>query len=75
LNHNDRARNEKGTVENQLTWIEEWGSVNTKKGKTQTLAQLLWRENGRARTLILTSKCRMRDLGCLRGLGTLWASI
>ena len=37
-NHDDRAGNEKGTVENQLTWIEEWGSVNAKKGKTQTLA-------------------------------------
>ena len=24
-NHDDRAVNEKGTVENQLTWTEEWG--------------------------------------------------
>ena len=26
----------KGMVENQPTWIEEWGWVNAKNGKTQT---------------------------------------
>jgi len=52
-----------------------------KKGKTQTLAELLWREEGRAKVLILASECRMRGLGgfrgldCFRGLVTLWASL
>jgi len=30
----------------------------------------MWRENGRARALILASGCTMRDLGCFRDLGT-----
>jgi len=35
----------------------------------------MWREEGRVRALILASECRMRDLGCFRGLDTLWASL
>jgi len=35
----------------------------------------MWKEKGRARALILASEYRMRDLGCFRGLVTLWASL
>jgi len=34
----------------------------------------MWREKGRAITLILARECRMRGLGCFMGLVTLWAS-
>jgi len=41
----------------------------------QTLVEVLWRENGRVRALIFENDLQMENLGCFRGLGTLWASL
>jgi len=35
----------------------------------------MWRGKVRVKALILANECRMKDLGCFRGLGTLWASL
>jgi len=52
-------------TEVELTWT--WVDL-------QTLAEVLWRENGWVRALIFQNDLQLRDLGCFRGLDTLWTS-
>jgi len=59
---------------NMQKWAEPRSSWTRIWAYFETLAEVLWRENGWVRALIFQNDLQLRNLSCFRGLGTLWAN-